>query len=552
MAENQLNGQQVLYLPEGANRILGRDAQRTNIAVGIAVATAIKSALGPKGMDKMLVSDLGDITITNDGATILEEMNVEHPVAKIMVDIAKTQDKEVGDGTTSVVVIAGELLRGAGDLLEQGVHPTTVIKGYKMAAEKASSILREKARKVDASDEAILQKIAMVSMGSKNVGDDQVKAYISKLIIRAVKQVMDKDAKGKIIIDHDLIKIEKKAGGTVGDTALINGVLIDKEVAHPGMPKSIKNARIALLDVALEIEKTETDAKIEITSPEQMQSFLQQEEKMLKDMVGKIVKSKANVVVTQKGIDDVAQHYLAKAGILAVRRVKKSDMEKMTKAAGGKIVTSLDDLSQEDLGYAGLVEERKVSGEQMVFVEDCKNPKSVTLFIRGGTQHVVDEGERMVTDVIGAISSVIEDGEYVLGGGSIEVDLANALRNYSNNVGGREQLAIQKFADALEVIPKTLSESAGMDAIDTLVQLRSRHRTKDGSNTGVDIFKNAIGDMNRLGVYEPLRIKEQAIYSASEAAEIILRIDDMISSRSKPSGGAGAGGMPGGMGGEMD
>ncbi|MGC8537773.1 MAG: thermosome subunit beta [Candidatus Micrarchaeia archaeon] len=552
MAENQLNGQQVLYLPEGANRILGRDAQRTNIAVGIAVATAIKSALGPKGMDKMLVSDLGDITITNDGATILEEMNVEHPVAKIMVDIAKTQDKEVGDGTTSVVVIAGELLRGAGDLLEQGVHPTTVIKGYKMAAEKASSILRDKARKVDASDEAVLQKIAMVSMGSKNVGDDQVKAYISKLIIKAVKQVMDKDAKGKIVIDHDLIKIEKKAGGTVGDTALINGVLIDKEVAHPGMPKSIKNAKIALLDVALEIEKTETDAKIEITSPEQMQSFLQQEEKMLKDMVDKIVKSKANVVVTQKGIDDVAQHYLAKAGILAVRRVKKSDMEKLTKAAGGKIVTSLDDLSQEDLGYAGLVEERKVSGEQMVFVEDCKNPKSVTLFIRGGTQQVVDEGERMVTDVIGAISSVIEDGEYVLGGGSIEVDLSTALRNYSNNVGGREQLAIQKFADALEVIPKTLSESAGMDAIDTLVQLRSRHRTKDGSNTGVDIFKNAIGDMNKLGVYEPLRIKEQAIYSASEAAEIILRIDDMISSKSKPSGGAGAGGMPGGMGGEMD
>ncbi len=552
MAENQLNGQQVLYLPEGANRILGRDAQRTNIAVGIAVATAIKSALGPKGMDKMLVSDLGDITITNDGATILEEMNVEHPVAKIMVDVAKTQDKEVGDGTTSVVVIAGELLRGAGDLLEQGVHPTTVIKGYKMAAEKASSILREKARKVDAADEAILQKIAMVSMGSKNVGDDQVKAYISKLIIKAVKQVMDKDAKGKIVIDHDLIKIEKKAGGTVGDTALINGVLIDKEVAHPGMPKSIKNAKIALLDVALEIEKTETDAKIEITSPEQMQSFLQQEEKMLKDMVDKIVKSKANVVVTQKGIDDVAQHYLAKAGILAVRRVKKSDMEKLTKAAGGKIVTSLDDLSQDDLGFAGLVEERKVSGEQMVFVEDCKNPKSVTLFIRGGTQQVVDEGERMVTDVIGAISSVIEDGEYVLGGGSIEVDLATALRNYSNNVGGREQLAIQKFADALEVIPKTLSESAGMDAIDTLVQLRSRHRTKDGSNTGVDIFRNAIGDMNKLGVYEPLRIKEQAIYSASEAAEIILRIDDMISSKSKPSGGAGAGGMPGGMGGEMD
>ncbi len=548
--ENRLGGQQVLYLPEGASRVLGRDAQRTNIAVGIAVANAIKSALGPKGMDKMLISDLGDITITNDGATILEEMNVDHPVAKIMVDIAKTQDKEAGDGTTTVVILAGELLRGAGELLEQGVHPTTIIKGYKFAAQKASEILKSRAKKVSEGDDATLLKIANVSMSSKNVGDDQVKNYLSKLVIKAVKQVKDKEADGKVVIDHDLIKIEKKAGGSIADTQYINGVLIDKEIAHPGMPKSIRNAKIALIDVALEIERTEIDAKIEITSPEQMQAFLQQEEHMLKDMVEKIAHSKANVIFTQKGIDDVAQHFLSKSGIMAIRRVKKSDMEKLSKASGAKIVTSLEDLNEKDLGFAGLIEERKISGEQMVFIEDCKNPKSVTIFIRGGTQQVVDEAERSITDVIGAISSVIEDGMYVLGGGSIEVDLANELRSYSNNIGGREQLSIQKFADALEIIPKTLSESAGMDAIDTLVQLRNKHRTKEGSNTGVDIFKNSVGDMNKIGVFEPMRVKQQAIYSASEAAEIILRIDDMISSKGK--GGRGGGGMPPGMGGEME
>ncbi len=525
---------------------MGRDAQRTNIAVGIAVANAVKSALGPKGMDKMLVSDLGDITITNDGATILEEMNVEHPVAKIMVDIAKTQDKEAGDGTTTVVILAGELLRGAGELLEQGVHPSTIIKGYKIAAEKASEVLHETSKKVESSDSSILQKIAMVSMGSKNVGSDDTKAALSKIVIKSVEQVMDKDARGNAYIDRDLIKVEKKAGGTVGDTTFISGVLIDKEIAHPGMPKSIKSAKIALLDLALEIEKTEVDAKIEITSPDQMQAFLQQEERMLKDMVEKISRAKATAIFTQKGIDDVAQHFLAKSGILAVRRVKKSDMEKLSKATGARIVTSLDDLSEKDLGYAGLVEERKISGEQMTFVEDCKNPKSVTIFIRGGTQQVVDEAERSMTDVIGAVSSVIEDGKFVLGGGATEVDLADKLRSYANTIGGREQLAIQKFADALEIIPKVLSESAGMDAIDTLVQLRNRHRSKDGTVYGVDIFRNAIGDMNKLGVYEPLRIKEQAIYSASEAAEIILRIDDMISSKGKGPAGGAPGGMPGG------
>jgi thermosome len=545
MTDNRLEGQQILLLPEGSSRVLGRDAQRTNIAVGIAVANAIKTTLGPKGMDKMLVSELGDIVITNDGATILEEMNVEHPVAKIMVDIAKTQDKEVGDGTTTVVIMAGELLRGAGELLEQGIHPTTIIRGYKMAANKASEILFQKSKAIDIKDDSILQKIALVSIGSKNIGDDNTKKALAKIVISAVKQVVEQNNSGKYTVDHDFIKIEKKAGGSINNTELINGVLIDKEVAHPGMPKTIANAKIALMDVALEIEKTETDAKIEITSPEQMQAFLQQEEKMLKEMVEKVKNVKADVLVTQKGIDDVAQHYLAKAGIMAVRRVKKSDMEKLSRATGGKIVTSLEDLNINDLGFAGLVEERKISGEQMIFVEKCKVPKSVTIFVRGGTQQAVDEAERSLADVIGAVSSAIENGRFVIGGGSIEIDIANSLREYASDVGGREQLAVQKFADAIEIVPKTLSESAGMYPVDTLVELRSKHKGKDGSVYGVDIMNNSVSNMDKLGIYEPMMVKKQAIFSASEAAEIILRIDDMISSKGK----SGAGGMPPNMGG---
>ena len=553
MAENQLGGQQVLLLPDGSSRILGRDAQRTNIAVAVAVSNAVKTTLGPKGMDKMLVSELGDIVITNDGATILQEMNVEHPIAKIMVDIAKTQDKQVGDGTTSVVIIAGELLKNAGELLEQGIHATTIVRGYKMAAEKAAEVLNEMSKPLDPNDDATLFKIAMVSLGSKNVGNEATKGQIAKLVIKAVKQVMEKDPTGKkYVIDHDFIKVEKKVGSSIEETQFISGVLIDKEVSHPGMPKMTSNAKVALLDVALEIEKTETEAKIEITSPEQMQAFLTQEETMLKDMVNKIKKSGANVLFTQKGIDDVAQHYLAKEGIMAVRRVKKSDIEKLARATGAKMVTSLDDLTSQDLGFAGVVEERKISGEQMVFVEKCKDPKSITLFVRAGSTQVLDELERAITDVIGAISSVIENARYVIGGGSIEIDLANGLRAYAGDVGGREQLAIQKFADSMEIIPKTLSESAGMDAIDTLVQLRTRHKSKDGGIYGVDLFKNAVGDMNKQGIFEPTIMKQQAIFSASEAAEIILRIDDMISSKGKPQmGGPGGPGGMGGMGGGM-
>jgi archaeal chaperonin len=543
MAENQL-GQQYMILPEGATRMLGREAQRTNIAVGYAVSSIIRSTLGPKGMDKMLVSELGDIIITNDGASILEEMNVEHPIAKLMVEIAKSQDKEVGDGTTTAVIIAGELLKNAGDLIEKGINPNTIIRGYEMAQEKAQALFLEASDPVTLSDEDKLEKIALVSVGSKNIGNDNTRKYLSKLAIQAIKQVAEKKGE-KVTIDKDFIKLEKKEGGSVEETQYINGVLIDKEIAHPGMPKAIKSAKIALLDIALEIEKTETDARIEITSPEQMQSFLQQEEKMLKTMVDKIAKSGANVILVQKGIDDVAQHYLAKAGIMAIRRVKKSDMEKLARATAAKLVTSLDDLTASDLGFAGNVEERKISGEQMVFVEKCKDPKSVTIFVRGGTKQVVDETERALTDEIGALTSALEIAKYVYGGGSAEEYVAKGLRDFASNVGGREQLAIQAFSDALEAIPKTLADSAGMDAIDTIVQLRSKMKGREGRTFGVDVHRGIISDMEKLGVIEPVKIKQQAISSATEASVQILRIDDMISSKgTRPSG---PGGMPGGM-----
>ncbi|MEM0074299.1 MAG: thermosome subunit beta [Candidatus Micrarchaeaceae archaeon] len=544
--ENTL-GQQYYILPEGATRLLGREAQRANIAVAYAVASIVKSTLGPKGMDKMLVSELGDIVITNDGATILEEMNVEHPVAKLLVEIAKTQDKEVGDGTTSVVVLSGELLKNAGDLIEKGINPNTVIKGYDMAAKKAQDLLSKYAIAVNVDDDALLEKIVEIAGGSKNIGSDSTRKYLAQIVIKAVKQVVEKTG-NKITVNKDYIKVEKKEGGSIEDTQLINGVLIDKEVAHPQMPKSLSNAKIALLDVALEIEKTETDARIEITSPEQMESFLKQEEKMLKEMVDKVAQSGANAIFVEKGIDDVAQHYLAKAGILAVRRVKKSDIEKLSKATGAKLVTSLDDLSPADTGFAGLIEERKIGGEEMVFVEKCKDPKSVTIFVRGGNQQVIDEANRTIDDEIGALTAALEYGSCVYGGGAIESSLAKELRDYANEVGGREQLAIQAFADSLEIIPKTLADSAGMDPIDTIVQLRSKQRTKEGRSYGIDVFKGVLGDMDKLGVIEPTKIKMQAIASATEASVQILRIDDMISSKSsQPAGGAGApGGVPGG------
>jgi thermosome len=543
----QMTGEGMYVLPEGAQRVIGRDAMRINIAIGYAVANIIKTTLGPKGMDKMLVSDLGDIVITNDGATILEEMNVDHPAAKLMVEIAKTQDKEVGDGTTTSVVLAGNLFKKAGDLLDQNIHPTMIIKGYELASKKAEETLNKISSSVTSADKDILKNIALVAMGSKGIGSDAEKEKISDLTVDAVSKVAE-EKDGKIVIDHDLIKLEKKAGGEVMDTNLIQGVLVDKEVVHAGMPKSITEAKIALIDSALEIEKTEVDAKIEITSPEQMESFLKQEEKMLREMVEKIEGSGANVVFCQKGIDDMAQHYLAKKGITAIRRVKKSDMEKLSRATGASIASSLDDLKADDLGAAGAVEERKISGEAMVFVEKCKDPKSVTMFVRGGTDHVVSEVERAVVDARGAVSAALEDGKYVTGGGSVEIELAKELTNYAVEIGGREQLAVQAFAEALESIPRTLAENAGMDPIDTLVSLKTKHKKEDGVRVGVDVIGGKVDDLSAKGIYEPARVKKQAISSATETARLVLRIDDIISSKGK-SGGMPPGGMPPGMGG---
>ena len=535
-------------MPEGSQRVIGRDAMRVNIAIGYAVANIVKTTLGPKGMDKMLVSDLGDIVITNDGATILEEMNVDHPAAKLMVEIAKTQDKEVGDGTTTSVVIAGNLLYRAGELLNQNIHPTVVIKGYELAAKKAEEVLNKVAEPVTLADKEVLNKIALVAMGSKGIGSDDEKKKIARIISDAVMQVAE-TKNGKLKVDLDLIKIEKKSGGEVLDTELIRGVLVDKEIVHSGMPKSVKDAKILLLDAALEIEKTEVDAKIEITSPDKMEAFLQQEEKMMRDMVDKIAATKATVVFSQKGIDDLVQHFLAKKGIVAVRRVKKSDMEKLARATGASIASTLEDLKETDLGFAGIVEERKVGGEAMVFVEKCKDPKSVTIFVRGGTDHVVSEVERAVVDARGAVSSALQDGKYVVGGGSVEMEIARELQTYAIQIGGREQLAIQGFAEALESIPRALAENAGMDVIDTIVALRNKHKEANGKTIGVDVIAGKVGDLKPLGVFEPAKVKKQAIGSATETARLILRIDDIISSRGGAKGGMPPGG-PGGM--DMD
>lgn len=547
----QVSGEQMYVLPEGAQRVLGRDAMRINIAIGYAVANIVKTTLGPKGMDKMLVSDLGDIVITNDGATILEEMNVDHPAAKLMVEIAKTQDKVVGDGTTTSVVIAGNLLRKAGELLDQNVHPTTIIKGYELAVYKAEEALKEAAEKIGPADSEKLGKIALVAMGSKGIGTEEEKKKIAKIVVDAIRQVGEEN-EGKIVIDQDLIKIEKKAGGEVIDTELIHGVLVDKEVVHAGMPKAVKEAKIALIDAALEIEKTETDAKIEITSPEQMESFLKQEEKMLREMVERIAATGANVVFCQKGVDDLAQHYLAKKKISTIRRVKKSDMEKLARATGGAIASSLEDLKGEDLGHAGLVEEKKIAGEAMVFVQQCKDPKSVTIFVRGGTDHVVSEVERAVVDARGAVSSALGDGSYVVGGGSIEMELSKVLYDYAGEIGGREQLAIQAFAESLEAIPRALAENAGMDPIDTIVNLKNRHKKSEGKYAGVDVINGKVEELHGRGIFEPTKVKRQAISSATETARLVLRIDDIISSRGKGGGGMPPGGHGGPGEGGMD
>ena len=515
----------VLILKEGSTRSRGKEAQHNNIMAARIIAEAVRTSLGPRGMDKMLVDSLGDITITSDGKTILDEIEVEHPAAKMMVEIAKAQDKEVGDGTTTAVVVAGELLTKAEELLNKNVHPTVVIDGYRKAADKAIETLEKIAIPIDPTDKEFLKKAAMTSMASKLVSENR--EYLANIAVEAVLHVAQKVGE-QYKVDLDDILIQKKTGESVADTTLIKGIVLDKEVVHPGMPKRVENAKIALLNCPLEIEKTEFDAKINIETPEQMEAFLREEENMLREMVERIKGAGANVVICQKGIDDMAQHFLARAGILAVRRAKKSDMEKLAKATGGRIITNLEDLTEKDLGYAELVEERKIGDDRMVFIEGCKDPRSVSILIRAGLERMVDEAERAMHDALSVVSDVIERNKIVPGGGAVEAELAKELRRYAAQIGGREQLAIEAFADALEVVPKTLAENAGLEPIDIMVELRAAHEKSDGYMYGVDVFNGEITNMYEKGVIEPLAVKEQAIKSAAEAASMILRIDDVI------------------------
>jgi thermosome len=538
-------GQPVLILKEGTAQTRGREAQRNNILAAKLVGEIVRTSLGPRGMDKMLVDSLGDVTVTNDGATILKEIDVQHPAAKAMVEISKATDNEVGDGTTSAVVLASALLEKAEELLDKDVHPTVIVDGYKKAAEKAKEILSSIAIKVDPKDREWLNKIARTSMATKLVSSEG--KYLATLVVDALLLVAE-EQNGKLKVDIDDVKVEKKPGGSITDSKLIQGIVLDKEVVHSGMPKRVTNAKIALLNCPLEIEKTEFDAKININNPEQIKMFLDEENRMLREMVEKIASTGANVVICQKGIDDIAQHYLAKAGILAVRRAKESDMTKLAKATGGRVVTSLEELSPSDLGYAELVEERRVEEDKWVFVEGCKNPKAVTIFLRGGTQRIVDECERSVHDALCVVRDVMHKPYIVVGAGAPEAEVASRLFDWAQTLSGREQLAVQKFAEAVESIPLALAENAGMDPIDTLVELRARH-SKGEKTVGVNALEGKIEDATKFEVYEPLAVKEQVLAAATEAATMILRIDDIIAaSRMKetpPKGGGGeAGGMP--------
>ncbi|MCK5039478.1 MAG: TCP-1/cpn60 chaperonin family protein [Candidatus Aenigmarchaeota archaeon] len=544
-----MNGKQmvqpIFILPEGAGKNPGKRAQKQNIAAAKAVADAIRTTLGPKGMDKMIVDSMGDIIVTNDGVTILDNMNIEHPAGKMLVAISKTQDTEIGDGTTTAAVLAGELLKEAEILLDQSVHPTIIAQGYRLAQVQAMKKLDEIANNISIDDTEILKNIAQTAMTGKNV--EASKEYLADIALDAIDCVYDEKTK---TIDLDAIKIEKKEGEATENSYLIKGILIDKERVHPRMPESVKDAKIALINTPLEIKSPETDAQIRITDPSQLQDFLDQEENTLKKMVDEIAEAGANVVFCQKGIDDIAQHYLAKKDILAIRRIKKSDIESLAKATGGMIVNTLSDLTSSELGYAKIVEERKISDEPMIFVEGCKDPKAVTLLIRGGTEHVTAEISRAMDDAIGGVSATIEKGKYVYGGGATEEAVAGDLRKYAQKIGGRQQLAINGFANALEVIPKTLAENAGADPIDVIVALRAEH-DKGKKSIGVDVFGNKIGDMKEAGVIEALKIKTQAIISASEVAQLILRIDDVIvtgrAESQEPPQGMPPGMMPPGM-----
>jgi thermosome len=533
----------VLVLREGSR---GRDAQRNNIMAVRTIAEAVKSSLGPKGMDKMLVDSSGDVTITSDGRTILDNMDIDHPAAKMMVEVAKAQDVEVGDGTTTVVIVAGELLGKAEDLTNKGVHPTVIVEGYSKAADKALETLEKIAIPVKPTGKEFSEKVAATSMASKLVSEN--KEQLAGIVFEAVLHVAQKVG-DKYKVDLDDIMVEKKLGESVAETKLIEGLVLDKEVVHSGMPKRVEKAKMALLESALEVKKTEFDAKINIERPEQMESFMREEENMLKQMVEKIAASGANIVICQKGIDDMVQHFLARKGILAVQRVKESDMEKLGKATGGKVVTNLEGLMESDLGYAELVEERKIGDDKMAFIEGCKNPHSVAILIRGGTQRFVDEAERSVHDALCVVRDVVQEPKILAGGGSPEMEIARALRGYAETLPGREQLAVQSFGEAIEIVPLTLGENAGLDPIDILSELRARHE-KGEKWAGVDVFAGKIEDMWKLEVYEPLAVKKQIIKSATEAATMLLRIDDVIAAgkmKAPPMPPGGPGGGYGGM-----
>jgi len=531
----------ILILKEGTGRTTGKEAQRNNITAAKIVAETVRSTLGPRGMDKMLVSTLGDVTITNDGATIMKELDVQHPAAKMLVEVSKTQDNEVGDGTTTAVLLSGELLEKAEKLLDKDVHPTVIVDGYKKAAEKAIEILDKISIPIVEKDDVVLRHVAMTSMYSKGIV--VAKEKFADIAVKAVRQVAEK-VDGKIRADLDLVKILKKHGKGLEETELVKGIVVDKEFAHAQMPKTIEGAKIALLNAKLEIEKTEFDAKINISSPEQMQMFIEEEEKMLSDMVAQVEKTGANLLFCEKGIDDVALHYLSKKGIAAVKNVSTGDMEKLSKATGGRIVASVKELTKDSLGDAKLVEAIKIGDDKLIYVRDAKSPKAVTIVIRGGTEHVVDEADRSLHDALSVVRNALEDGKIVAGGGAPEAELAKRLREYAVKVGGREQLAIEGFAEALEAVPTTLAENAGLDPIDVLVELRSKHERAGNPWFGIDVYSGEVKDMKKLNVLEPLRVKQQVIKSASEAASMILRIDDVIASKGMDKGPGGGKDFP--------
>jgi len=554
-----LGGQPVFIMSEDAERQTGEDAQENNINACKSVAKAVRTTLGPKGMDKMMVDSVGDLVVTNDGVTILEEMDLQHPAAQMMVEVAQTQEEEVGDGTTTAVVLAGELLKQAEDLLDQEIHPTVITKGYRKAREKSTEVLDDIAEDVGLEDEDTLQRVAMTAMTGKSA--ESARDYLAEIAVDAVNQVAEQKG-DHFVIDRDAIKLEKSEGGSVDETELVQGVILNKEKVHGDMPDNVEDADIALLNSPIEVKETETDAEINISDPAQMKNFVEQEEEQLKEMVKALDDAGTDVVLCQKGIDDMAQHYLAKKGILAIRRVSTTDLDKLSNATGASIVTNIKDITSSDLGRAGSVQQRTVGGTTMTFVQDCPEAESVSILVRGGTEHVVDEIERAMEDAIGGVSSALRNGKVVGGGGATEVELAQELRDYADSVGGREQLAINAFADALEVVPRTLAENAGFDPIDTLVDLRNKHDSGD-TWSGIDVTSGKSEKLFDKGVVEPKQTKTQAVQSASEASEMILRIDDVISASGFDSdgdaggqtGGPPSGGMPGGgmggMGGMM-